>query len=150
MVFQEIYASRHFQVDASSIILLRALSQMIRMKTCQSLSTRPSICQEISMPWHTVNSSTCFWLGAIKPPRLKRTSASPICVFPLCVFPLTPSADRWSNILFAHDFTGTIVISSFPGAGPQCESLEKKEQLILKMLSFLASTESDECFPKRV
>ena len=91
-----------------------------------------------------------FWLGAIKPPRLKRTSASPICVFPLCVFPLTPSADRWSNILFAHDFTGTIVISSFPGAGPQCESSEKKEQLILKMLSFLTSTESDECFPKRV
>ena len=85
---------------------------------------------------HTVNSSTCFWLGAIKPPRLKRTSASPICVFPLCVFPLTPSADRWSNILFAHDFTGTIVISSFPGAGPQYESSEKKEQLILKMLSF--------------
>ena len=68
--------------------------------------------------------------------RIKRTSASPICVFPLCVFPLTPSADRWSNILFAHDFTGTIVISSFPGAGRQCESLEKKEQLILKMLSF--------------
>ena len=51
MVFQEIYASRHFQVDASSIILLHALSQMIRMKTCQSLFTRPSIGQEISMLW---------------------------------------------------------------------------------------------------
>ena len=37
---------------------------------------------------HTVNSSTCFWLGAIKPPQLKRTSASPICVFPSFVFPL--------------------------------------------------------------
>ena len=44
--------------------------------------------------------------------------------------------DRWSNILLVHDFTGTVVISSFPGAGPQCESSGKKEQLILKMLSF--------------
>ena len=86
MVYQEIYASGHFQVDASSITLLRALSQMIRMKTCQSLSTRPSIGQEISMPW----APSQFWLGAIKPPRFnkKRTSASPICVYPLCVFHL--------------------------------------------------------------
>ena len=150
MVFQEMYASRHFQVDASSIILLRALSQMIRMKTCQSLSTRPSICQEISMPWAHSQFVYLFLAGRDKTATVKRTSASPICVFPLCVFPLTPSAYRWSNILFAHDFTGTIVISCFPGAGPQCESSEKKEQLILKMLSFLTSTESDECFPKRV
>ena len=50
--------------------------------------------------------------------------------------PLLWTLDRWSNILFAHDFTGTVVISSFPGAGPQCQSSEKKEQLILKMLSF--------------
>ena len=70
------------------------------------------------------------WLGAKKMPRLKSTSASPICVYPHCVFPLTPSAARWSNILLAHNFTGMVVISSFPVAGPQCESLEKKEQLI--------------------
>ena len=89
----------------------------------------------------TVNSSTCFWLGAIKPPMLKRTSASPIYVFPLCVFPLTPSADRWSNKLFAHDFTGTIVISSFPGAGPECESSEKRSNSFWRCYRFLTSTE---------
>ena len=39
------------------------------------------------------------------------------------------------QIYYSHT-TLSIVISSFPGAGPQCESSEKKEQLILKMLSF--------------
>ena len=91
MVFQEIYASRHFQVDASSIILLRALSQMIRMKTCQSLSTRPSIGQEISMPW----APSQFWLGAIKPPRFNKKDFSFANLrISTLRFPLTPSADR--------------------------------------------------------
>ena len=104
MVFQEIYASQHFQVNASSIILLRSLSPMIRMKTCQSLSTRPSIGQEISMPWAHSQFVYLFLAGR----------------------------DKTATV---HDFTGMVVISSFLGAGPQCESSEKKEQLILKMLS---------------
>ena len=72
MVFQEIYASRHFQVDASSIILLRALSQMIRMKTCQSLSTRPSIGQEISMPWAHSQFVYLFLAGRDKTATVKK------------------------------------------------------------------------------
>ena len=63
-------------------------------------------------------------------PQLKSTSASPICINQRCIFPLTPSVARWSNILLTHNFTGMLVISSFPVAGPQCESSEKKEQLI--------------------
>ena len=91
MVYQEIYASGHFQVDASSITLLRALSQMIRMKTCQSLSTRPSIGQEISMPW----APSQFWLGAIKPPRFNKKDFSFANLrISTLRFPLTPSADR--------------------------------------------------------
>lgn len=72
MVFQEIYASWHFQVDASSIILLRALSQMIRMETCQSLSTRPSIGQEISMPWAHSQFVYLFLLGRDKTATVKK------------------------------------------------------------------------------
>ena len=72
MVFQEIYASRHFQVDASSIILLRALSQMIRMETCQSLSTRPSIGQEISMPWSHSEFVYLFLAGRDKTVTVKK------------------------------------------------------------------------------
>ena len=72
MVFQEIYASRHFQVDASGIILLRALSQMIRMETCQSLSTRPSIGQEISMPWAHSQFVYLFLAGRDKTATVKK------------------------------------------------------------------------------
>ena len=122
--------SRHFQVEESSIILVCALSQMIRMKTCQSLFTRPSIGQEISMPWAQSQFIYLFLDGREKTASVKSTSASPICIYPHCVFPLTLSAARWSNILLAHNFTGMVVISSFPVAGPQCESSEKKARLI--------------------
>ena len=138
MVFQEIYASRHFQVDASSIILLRALSQMIRMKTCQSLSTRPSIGQEISMPWAHSQFVYLFLAGRDKTATVKKDFSFANLSISTLRFPTYTECGQMvrSNILFAHDFTGTIVISSFPGGGPQRESSGKKEQLILKMLSF--------------
>ena len=47
--FQENKCFMTFQVDASNNLLLGPLSQMIRMKTCKSLSTRPPIGQEVSM-----------------------------------------------------------------------------------------------------
>ena len=72
MFFQEMYASRHFQVDTSSIILLHALSQMIRMETCQSLSARPSIGQEISMPWARSQFVYLFLAGCDKTATVKK------------------------------------------------------------------------------
>ena len=115
MVFQQIDASRHFQVDVSSIILLHMLSQ-IRMITCQSLFTFPSIGQEISMLWAHSQFIYLFLAGRSKTAMVKKH-------FSFANF-------RWSNILLGHNFTGMVVIWSFPVAGPQCESSKKKEQLI--------------------
>ena len=137
MVFQEIYASRHFQVNASSVILLRSLSPMIRMKTCQSLSTRPSIGQEISKPWAHSQFVYLFLAGRDKTATVKKDfSFANLRISTSRFSTYTECGQMVKYITGTRLYGNGSIISSFPGAGPQCESSEKKEQLILKMLSF--------------
>ena len=133
MVFQEIYASWHFQVDASSIILLRALSQMIRMETCQSSSTRPSISQEISMPWAHSQSVYLFLAGRDKTATVKKDFS-----FANLRFSTYTECGRIKMVkCIIHTrlyWNGTNILFS------RCRStmwiFAKKEQLFLEMLSF--------------
>ena len=138
MVFQEIYASRHFQVDASSIILLRALSQMIRIETCQSLSTRPSIGQEISMPWSHSEFVYLFLAGRDKTVTVKKD-------FGFANLRTSTCALRFSTYTESGQMVKYIIRTRLYWNGSnilfsRCRStmwiFGKKEQLILKMLSF--------------
>ena len=64
--------SPHFQVEESSIILLCALSQMIRMKTMSITFYPVSIGQEVSMPWAHSQFIYLFLAGREKNATVKK------------------------------------------------------------------------------
>ena len=130
MFFKNIDAPQHFDINAPRHFLQGMLSRVIGMTTSQPLSSCPAI-WEYLCPGHTVNSSICFSVRKICPPQLNRMSASlQICAF--CLGPvllLTPRAKKWLDKSLLQAFTGRMVTSSCPGAGPQGESSETTNKL---------------------
>ena len=124
---------RHMQAknrcSATSILMRRGIFCRLRFpewlgwqQVSRFLPAQPYV-REYLCPGHTVNSSMCFSVGKIHPLRLNRMSASPqICAFcTVPVLPLTPSAEKGLDKSLLQGFTGMMVTSSCPGAGPQGE-----------------------------
>ena len=130
MVFKNIDAPRHFDFNAPRHFLQGTLSRMIGMTTSQPLTSCPAICQGVPMS-RAHSEFFGFSVGKIHPPRLNRMSAlQQICAF--CSGPvllLTPRVKKWLDKSLLQAFTGRMVTSSCPGAGPQGESSETTNKL---------------------